>query len=159
MLKKWSFKKFGHTYYFLGVDAGGDNYFLENATFNCGWYWGGGYVETFTNNRSPELARDIKTHTHFDSLFLNNPRKIAVESFKEYFTETPFTDSEIWKICELMKSFYIMRNYSDMIYRGGANYTHNPASEIIKSETEYKRINEIVIPEIMTQLYEILKEG
>lgn len=159
MLKKWSFKKFGHTYYFLGRNAEGDNHFLESAAFDCGWYWGGGYVETFTNNRNPERTRDITMHAHFDSLFFSGPRKDAFDSFKEYFIETPFTDSEIWKICELMKSFYIMRDYSDMIYRGGANYTRNPASEIIKSETEYKRINEIVIPAIMTQLYAILDEG
>lgn len=156
MVKKWVINKFGHTCYFLGRDKYGKNYFLQNAKFDCGWYWGGGYVETYTNNKNPERAKDIEMHTHFDSLFFNNPRKNAFNGFKEYFPETPFTDSEIWKICELMKAFYIARNYSDMLYTGGAHYTSNPAAEIIKSEIEYKRINETVIPEIMNELYKIL---
>lgn len=156
MVRKWVIRKFGYTCYFLGRDKYGKNHFLQNAKFDCGWYWGGGYIETYTNNKNPERAKDIATHTHFDILFLNNPCKNAFDSFKEYFPETPFTDSEIWKICELMKSFYIARNYSDMIYRGGAHYTSNPAAEIIKSEIEYKRINETVIPGIMKELYKIL---
>ena len=104
-MKKYSFNKFGHKYYLLGIDEYGVKYYL-----------------------------------------------------KDFFKETPFTNDEIWEICELMKSFYIAREYSDMIYRGGAHYTSNPAKEIIKNETEYTRINKVVIPNIMTELYKILED-
>ena len=72
------------------------------------------------------------------------------------FSHWSVSDEEIWKIIELMKSFYISQEYSDMLYRGGAHYTSNPVTDIIKNEAEYKRINEKVIPEIMKELYKIL---
>lgn len=154
---KYKMHKFNHDCYYLGQDENGTNYFLENATFDCGWYWGGGYVETYTNNRNPAIAKDISSHQHFDGLFFNNPRKNGFDAFKEFFKITPFSDKEIWTICELMKAFYTARNYSDMIYRGGAHYTNNPAAETIKNENEYKRLNEKVIPAIMDELYKILE--
>ncbi len=154
--QKYKMHKFGKDCYLLGQDKNGENYFLEAATWDCGWYWSGGYIETYTNNENPLRAKDISSHQHFDSLFFKG-KKCAFDNFKEFFTVTPFTDKEIWTICELMKSFYIIRNYSDTLHRGGAHYTTNPASEVIKNEDEYKRINEKVIPEIMSELYKILE--
>lgn len=150
--KSRAFKK---DIYLLGKDENGVKYWLEEATWDCDWYWGGGYVETYTNNDYPHLAKDINSHQHFDGLCFKG-NKNGYDAFKEFFVETPFTDKEIWKICELMKVFYIAREYSDMIHRGGAHYTVNPASEIIKNDAEYERINKIVIPAIMQNLYEIL---
>ena len=43
MLKRKSFA-FNKDIYFLGTDKNGVNYWLEAAKWNCGWYWGGGYV-------------------------------------------------------------------------------------------------------------------
>lgn len=116
-MKKYSFNKFGHKYYLLGIDKEGIKYFLEEAHWDCDWYWGGGYVETFSNNRNPVCSMDINSHHHFDLMFLTY-NKNGFDMFKDFFKETPFTDNEIWKICELMKSFYVAREYSDMIYRG-----------------------------------------
>ena len=144
-------------YFLLGCDKDGTKYFLEEARFDCGWYWGIGYVETFTNNRNPALSKDISSHTHFDSLFLNR-NVISRDSFKALLPENPFTDNEVWKILELMGSAYIARHYSDMLHFGGAHYTSNPAKGIISCETEYKRINEDVIPTILAKLYEIIGE-
>jgi hypothetical protein len=157
MLKKTKSYAFGKDTFLLGVDSDGVYYWLEAAKFDCSWYWGFGYVETYTNNKNPKLSRDINSHQHFDGLFFNkNKNKNGFDAFKDFFVETPFTDSEIWRICELMKSFYIARQYSDMIYRGGAHYTSNPAKETIKNESEYNRINTVVIPEILNKLYNIL---
>lgn len=154
-MEKKQFEKFGNTYYLLGADSEGTRYYLEEFRFDCGWYFAGGYVETFTNNKNPEYSRDIESHSHFDSMFFNG-RVNGFDAFKKFFAETPFTDSEIWKICELMKSFYICRHYSDMLYCGGAHYTSNPAKESIVCPDEYKRINEKVIPAIADELYKIV---
>ena len=78
------------------------------------------------------------------------------DEFDKMFVKSPFTDSEKWQICELMKSFYIARNYSDMLHSGGAHITTNPAKDTIQNQSEYDRINKIVIPEILKKLYEIL---
>lgn len=148
---------FGKIIFLLGADENGTLYWLEQATWDCDWYWGGGYVETYINNKCPSMSRDIDSHQHFDGMFLKGS-KCAFDMFKEFFVETPFTDKEIWQICELMKSFYIARKYSDMLHCGGAHYTTNPARETIKNEAEYNRINKVVIPEIMKSLYDILTE-
>lgn len=147
---------FGKDIYFLGQDENGVNYWLEAASWDCSWYWGGGYVETYTNNKNPEIAKDIESHQHFDGLFFKG-NKNAHDLFVEFFPVHPFTDSEVWKICELMKAFYTARAYSDMLHRGSANYTANPAADIIKSSKEYDRINKNVIPAIMKELYKILE--
>lgn len=156
MLNKRKSHAFGKDIYFLGQDRDGVNYYLEAARWDCGWYWGGGYVETYTNNKNPERSRDIESHSHFDSMFFKG-NKTGFDAFKDFFTEHPFTDGEIWKICELMKAFYIARAYSDMLHTGGAHYTANPAKETIKNAEEYRRINQKVIPAIMTELYKILE--
>lgn len=147
---------FGKDYYLLGVDKYGVKHYLEEFTFDCGWYYGGGYVETFTNNKNPERSRDISMHTHFDGLFFNG-KKSAYDLFKEYFTETPLNEDETWKLLELIKSFYTIREYSDLLYRGGAHYTRNPIAEDIKNEAEYKRINEEVIPKLAQEIYKLLE--
>lgn len=148
-------RAFGKDVYFLGVDKEGTHYWLEEAKWDCDWYWGGGYVENYTYDTRPAFSSDIVCHQHFDGMFFKG-NKNGFDMFKEFFAYTPFTDKEIWTICEIMKAFYIARNYSDMLFCGGAHYTSNPSKDIIKSETEYKRINEIVIPDLMKNLYEIL---
>ena len=52
----------GSTYYLLGIDKNKVKYYLEKGKFECGWYWSGGYIETFNRNKS-----DIDLHTHYDT--------------------------------------------------------------------------------------------
>ena len=156
-MNKRTTNAFGKVIFLLGADENETLYWLEQATWDCDWYWGGGYVETYTNNNFPSMSRDVKSHSHFDHMFFKG-NKHGFDMFKEFFVETPFTDKEIWQICELMKSFYIAQRYSDMLYVGGAHYTTNPARETIMNEAEYNRINKVVIPEIMKNLYNILTE-
>lgn len=144
----------GRKYYLLGSDKWGRKHYLEESRFDCGWYWGVGYVESFTNNRSPERSRDIASHQHWKGLFggcTPNP-----EEFRAVFPDTPLTDSEIWQLSELMRSLYIMRDYSDLLHRGGAGITSNVASGTIKDKAEYLRINKAAIPAILERVYELL---
>lgn len=156
-MKKKKINIFGGCVYLLGEDVNGKKYYLAEASWDCGWYWGGGYIKTYTNNRNPRLSRDIESHQHFDGMFLSGKAN-GYDKFKSFFVKTPFTDDEIWRIVELMQSFYIARRYSDMLATGGAHYTSNPASGIIKCDAEYNRINKEVIPAIMQELYAILTE-
>ena len=148
-MKKQKSYAFDKNVYLLGRDEDGRNYWLEEASWDCDWYWGFGYIESYTNNANPSRARDIYSHEHFSSL--------GYDGFKAKFKETPLNDSEIWQLCELMRSFYIAREYSDMLHRGGSNYSHNPCKDTIKNEDEYKRINEVVIPEICKAVYKLLE--
>lgn len=154
-MKKEKRKAFGKTVYLLGADSDGTKYWLEEANWDCDWYWGGGYVETYEDNDYPERSKDISSHQHFNNLFFKG-HKNGHDKFTEVFAETPFTDEEIWKICELMRSFYIAREYSDMVCRGGAHYTTSPVKNIIQNDDHYNHVNKVVIPEIMNALYKIL---
>lgn len=149
-------RAFGRDVYLLGRDKEGNYYWFSAASWDCGWYWGGGYVSTYTNQTSPSSSRDITLHTHFDSMFFDTHNKNGHDVFKELLVETPFSDSEIWQICELMKSFYVARNYADMIHRRSAGYTANPASDILAIDEHAEYINKIIIPGMMERLYAIL---
>lgn len=155
-MNKKKIKVFGKNVFLLGEDNNGVRYYLQEFSWDCDWYWGGGYVITYTNNRNPERSKGINSLQHFDTLFLRDYRKNGFDKFNIFFANTPFTNDEIWKICELMKTFYICREYSDTIHRGGANYTANPVASTIKSDDEYNRINNEVIPAIINSLYAIL---
>ena len=150
-------KAFGKDVYLLGADKEGTRYWLEKASWNCGWYWGFGYIETYTNNENPNLSRDISSHQHFDGLFLNGP-KMCKDIFDEFFEETPLNDSERWKLLELMQTIYTLKEYSEVVYRGGSHITANPVKELIKNQEEYNRINKVVLPQLFEEVYKILSE-
>ena len=144
----------GKKYYLLGVDKYGNKRWLEEAHWDCGWYWGFGYVETFTNNRRPELSVDISEHTHFDSLFLHKCN--AFDKWNELFRGSVLSEKDIWQLLELMQTFYTAKEWSATIYQGGSHYTKNSLSATIKNDEEYNRINKIVIPAIIDKVYDLL---
>lgn len=139
----------GKSYYLLGK-RDNKKVWLVQGSFDCGWYWGVGYVQVFNRNYS-----DIVEHTHFDSLFFNK-RQFSGDVFRQYFDEIVLSDKEVYTLMELMKTIYTMRDYSDTIYTGGAHITNNLVSDLIKNDVEYKRINEVVIPELLNKVYELL---
>jgi hypothetical protein len=75
-IKKEQNFAFGKDVFLLGQDKEGIKYWLEAPKFDCGWYWGFGYVETYTNNDNPGKAKDINSHQHIDSSFIAPPAAI-----------------------------------------------------------------------------------
>lgn len=153
MKKEISVRK-GQTYYLLGKDKDGIKYWMPAASWDCDWYWGFGYVQSFTNNFRPNCAHDTTSHQHF-SVFFGGPADCYKE-FNDFFVEHPFTQSEVWTLLELMKSFYTLREYADMLYNGGAHMAKNPCKNTIKNDEERNRINKIVLPAVFEQVYSIL---
>lgn len=146
--------------YYLGFD-GTDKWWLLEPSWDCDWYWGLGYVRTYTNHGDPCTAKDLSTHMHFDYLFLRpsveNDGTMYIDAWKKRFVQTPFSDKEIWKILELMKCMYTARHYADMLLRGGGNISHCvDAKEIISNPEERERINKEVIPGLWKLLKSIL---
>ena len=138
----------GKNYYLLGINKEGQKVWLEQSSFDCGWYWGIGYVEVFNRSYS-----DIQEHTHFDSLFLKNN---IYDSFKGYFNDITLEDKEIWQLLELMKTLYTYRNFSDMIHTKGSHITTNNCKDIISNDELYKDINERIIPTLLEEVYNLL---
>ena len=152
-LKKMMDVRNGEKNFFLGLNKNGDKMWLVEPSWDCGWYWGVGYIKTYRQNWKPSKARDILCSTHFDYVFPSS------DIFIDEFNDTPFTRNEKWKIYEYMKELYILRQYSDMMYNGGAHIT--TGSNALKEEQEnnikeYNRINNILIPNVWKELEAIL---
>lgn len=169
LISKKSNKAFGKKIFLLGRDADGINYWLEEARWDCGWYWGFGYVETYTNNKNPHLSKDINSHSHIDSSFMGQMEKYDFDKKcfvkAEYihniydaptFIETTFTEQEGWELSELFKSFYRLKQSAEMFHSGSCNVTTNPCSELIKNEDWAKHINHEILPLIFEKIYTIL---
>ena len=138
---------FGKKVYLLGRGKDGCHYWLEEPSWDCDWYWGFGFVETYTLDTRPSLSHDIASHQHFDYLFLRGP-KDCHSMFTEFFEETPLTDGEIWQLLELMQTFYTLKKAAATFVRGGSHITENQFKNIIQSEHRAKELNAVVIPPI-----------
>lgn len=144
---------FGKDVYLLGAGEDGTYYWLEAASWDCGWYWGFGYIETYTNNKNPSIARDIQSHEHAD--------KFMSEFFTEWngskprLTQRTFTEAEGWELCELFKQYYILKETAEYFGRGKAHVANTQIADYKKPEL-VKKINEVRMPAIFNRIYEIL---
>jgi predicted CopG family antitoxin len=125
--------------------VGGDSIYLRAPAWDCGWYWGFGYL----GNKD--------CHYHLDGLDKN---KNLFDAIKAHFGDslTITDEKDLWSFCELIATFYSLKETAEVLGRGGSHYTNNPVSNIIKNEAEAKRINDIVLPSIFEALQAILKK-
>lgn len=153
IIKKENTIKFGVERYLLGIrKEDGKKTYLTRATWDCDWYWGFGYVNTFE-------TYDTYDHQHFDSLFL---KENIFDSFKNYFNSTTLTNDEIWLLLSYMKEFYTMKKYAELLQHGG--YITTKAVSILEEKNreankkEVERINKTLIPELLEKIYKLLEE-
>lgn len=161
-------------YYYLGRELHTNTkIWLEKPSWDCGWYWGFGYVQSMVGNKEPSKAKDIESHTHWDSL-VNNSHKNAFDWFVDTFGKTTtdcfdnpnkdkepkcrFTNKQLWKLCELMRSAYSLREAAEVLGRGGAHYGENPCQKTIMNKREAERINSKVLPAIFAEIGKIFDE-
>jgi len=129
---------------FIGMN-GNERIFLSPPSWDCGWYWGFGYLG------------NMNCHYHVDGLSKN---KNLYDAFKEHFGKSlMIRDSQLWTVCELFKTFYILKETAEVLGRGGAHYTTNPCKDIIINKDETDRINNVVLPAVFDALYNILERG
>lgn len=162
----FAFKK---NVYLLGTDEDGVRYWLEEPKWDCGWYWGFGYVETYTRNSLPSRAKDCDSHQHIDSGFLgsqevyNHDKGCFVKG--EYihnlynspkFTNTTFDEKTGWVLSELFQEFYTLKKVAELFHTGGAHVTTSPVKDLLTKPDYEKHINEVLIPAITAKIIEIL---
>jgi len=144
---------FGKDIYLLGSDCEGIFYWLESPTWDCDWYWGFGYMETYTNNKNPQYARDINSHQHAD--------KFMSKWFTEWNGSKPillvktFTNKEGWELSELFEQFYFLKDAAENFGRGKCHCA-NTLIPLWKKPELIKEINEILIPQVTARILEIL---
>lgn len=147
-IKKKKSHAFGKDIYLLGVDKHGDKLWLEAASWDCNWYWGMGYVETYTNQDNPSIAKDITSHSHVDGLLKD------CHHFNEVLIESVLTDKESWELADLYKSFYTLKDTAEIFHTGNSNLTTTGID--LKDKQLETHINKVVLPKIFERIYEIL---
>ena len=146
--------------YLMGKNQRGEKVWLETPSWDCDWYWGFGYLTT--KNSHTHVYGLTSRHEYYDT------EKQCYRLSSEYLhniydspklVETTFTEEEGWKLSELFKEFYLLK---DM-----AEYTHrNPASCNLTTSTVtpdpekmaqwHKEINEVMIPLITAEILRML---
>lgn len=160
---------FGDVNYLLGQDADGINYWLEAPKWDCGWYWGFGYIGTYTNNRFPERSRDINSHQHWDSFIVGEQEHYDFEKHayvkddyvhhlnaNKNFVATVLTDNESWELADLMKRFYTMKEMAEILEHGTGHLTSNTEHKTLNDEFR-KWINEVELPALFKRVAGILE--
>ena len=160
---------FGKDIYLLGQDREDYNVYLESPSWDCGWYWGFGYIERYTNKTNPSIARDVIRHSHWDGEIVGQKRVYDVNKKcwvnRKYihhinenpeFISTVLTDHESWVLAELMRSFYILKKAAEFYHHGGAYITTNPLSDFFKSKEQYDHINIVLLPRLFEEIDKIL---
>jgi len=160
-LKKRKCHAFDKDIFLIGIDTNGENVWLEAASWDCGWYWGFGYIERYTNNNHPDMASDISSHTHWDTKIVgkqDNRDYIHHLNENPLFSQTVLTDSESWKLAELMKTAYTLKGSAEMFRRGVSHITSDEQETGIVQRKNYaKEINEVILPKLFKLIYELLE--
>lgn len=161
LIKKRTSEAFGKKVYLLGVFDNGEYFWLEEAKWDCGWYWGFGYIETYTNNKFPNRAADISSHSHWQGGIAGYVRDTVKPYINHMYdnnhiVKCTLTEQESWKLAELMKSYYTLKEAAALLDSGSAHVTENPAEATLHRPDMAKTINEELMPAIFAQVYELL---
>lgn len=157
-MNKRTSRAFGKKVYLLGKDTHNKTVWLEEPVWDCGWYWGFGYVEIYTRN-NPSVAIDIEMHTHWDSHIVGRIGGKYVYHINEhpYFKATTLTNSEAWYLSELMKSFYTLKESAELFYRGGSHIISSKhTAGFLKDRNISDRINNILLPKLFSRIDRLL---
>jgi hypothetical protein len=128
---------------YLGVYKDYGQVWMPKASWDCDWYWGFGYIQ------NPKL------HTHLAYLDVTKNLYNAIKSeFKVFVLE----DKYLWVFCELMQTFYHLKQTAEVLGRGGSHMTKNPLADLIKNPEEVHRINTIVLPKIFEEIYKLFEK-
>ncbi len=139
----------------LGI-VDGENIYLSPPSWDCGWYWGFGYLGNKDCHYHVDGLKKIETYNHEKKVFkyeFVDLHEGFIRHFGKSFIVRP---SQTWEFAELFATFYHLKNTAEVLHTGGAHLTTNPCAYIIKNPDELKRINEIVLPKIFEAIYKIL---
>nr|DAM35061.1 MAG TPA: hypothetical protein [Caudoviricetes sp.] len=145
-----TFTKLGTSSHFDG------DVFIVRPTWDCGWYWGFGYLERWNSRKG-----DIDFHSHIDHEFGTNKDGRRVnwyEGMQELLDQGDVfeNDHQRWQFLEIVKTIYNLKMTAEVLGRGGSHYAPNPLSDEIYNPIEVRRINEDLIPKLIDKMYVVL---
>jgi hypothetical protein len=161
MIAKRKDSAFNKVIYLLGVTSDGRNAWLEAPSWDCDHYWGFGYVEIYTNNNNPIQSRDIESHQHIDSSVMgdNNGKNGSYchnPYDSKFFADTTFNEKEGWELGELFKTFYLLKDYADLLDWGTVGISGSEVVGYLENKEAAAVINKEKIPMITARILNIL---
>lgn len=122
----------------------GNNISLSDFSWDCGWYWSGGYL----GNRS--------CHFHLDSYFSKNV--CAFDAIKADFGDSLLiSDEHLWRFVDLFVQFYAHTKSAEAFQYGGHMTSRGRKEEEI-NKTLAKAINDHIRDVIIPAVHEICEE-
>lgn len=128
---------------YSGVHKDYGQVWMPRASWDCGWYWGFGYIQ------------NSGVHTHFHCL---DQTKNLHDAIKSNFNHFELSDTQLWVFCELLKTAYALKETAKVLGRGGSHYTTNPCKDLIKNPEEVTRINKVVLPSLFEEIYKLFQK-
>lgn len=135
----------------------GERIYLSAPSWDCGWYWGFGYLGNKNCHYHVDGLTKIENY-NFEKQVWQYEFVNLYDGLKKHFGDSFIikNDSDIWTLAELFKTFYTLKETSEVLGRGGSHYTNNPCKDVIINTDEVNRINENVLPAIFDEIYKIL---
>ena len=136
----------GKSKHYIGRNHG-DVLYMSKPSFDCGWYWGFGYVG------------NSRCHMHFNGILNHNHDKNWFDSFRTEFTDVCVAlqdDQNLWKFIETMRSLYTLRKAADLYYMGGSHCTTPVVS--LKDPVMYEKIVTEQMPALFEAVVDILEK-
>jgi len=154
-MKKQTSNAFNKKIYLLGFDKDGVYYWLEAPKWDFGWYWGFGYIENYTNNKHPHLAKNISSHQHADGEYKVEDKSDTNLFTGNFLVDKTFSEEEGWELRELFSQFYHLKEQTGFWGRGKMNIADTEI-ENWKNEDLKDKINKKMLPIIMGRIIKIL---
>lgn len=134
-----------------------ENIYLSAPSWDCGWYWGFGYLGNRNCHYHVDGLKKIEKY-NFDKKVWQYEFVNLYDGFKKHFGDSFIvkSDKDIWTLAELFATFYTLKEAAELLGRGGSHYTTNPISELIINKDEVTRINEVILPALFDQIHDIL---
>ena len=108
---------------YLGIYEG-EKVYLSKHSWDCGWYWGFGYV----GNRN--------CHFHFEKFLEDSSYASRV------FTDPNFTDQNWWYVRDLFTQAYALTKVAEVYSYGGHQASKEGLTDMLRSEDKAKQAND-----------------
>ena len=131
-----------------GTCCDSENMYLEKHNWDCGWYWGFGYI----GNKN--------CHSHFKSL-LYNLNGVQWPLASDLFETTKFTDSDWWIVRDLFVQAYALKKAAEIYRYGGHQTTKSELTNCIESKEKASVLNadlKIVLDKLWDFMNEVVNK-
>lgn len=121
---------------------------LRVPSFDCGWYWGFGYL----GNRDCHFHLD-----HLDSVDSKLANKNLYAQLIGLFGDSLTIPREkLWTFCEIVETVYALKQAAEVFGRGGSHYNQNPDKDALTVPEYVRHINDELIPMQIRSLWVLL---